>query len=422
MIPRTDVLTVSQLNAYVKEVLWRDELLRQVAVTGELANVRTYGGHMYFTLKDEKASVRAVMWRNDVANLGFVVEEGMSVIALGYVSVFERDGVYQLYVSYMEPAGLGALYVALEQLKKKLEAEGLFSAERKRPLPVLPRAVGVVTSIRGAAIRDIVTVGRRRFPGVRFLVADSRVQGEGAAEEIARGIDVLNAVPDIDVIIVGRGGGAQEDLWCFNSEIVARAVSRSRVPVISAVGHERDVTIADLVADVRAATPSNAAELAIPDVREIRGSLEAALARARSLLTSRIAGYRKVLESLSSRPCLLRPDWKIAESRERLVTLRSGLEEAAVRVLETKRSRFREAVLRLDALSPLKVLGRGWSLARVLPGRQVLRDSSQVTTGSRVEITLHRGIVECTVDRTQPAQDQERPSSGRGKDDERRKG
>lgn len=402
MIPRENVFTVSQLNAYVKEVLWRDELLRQVAVIGEMANVRMYGGHMYFTLKDEKASVRAVMWRNDVARLEFVPEEGMSVIAMGYVSVFERDGNYQLYVSYMEPSGLGALYVALEQLKKKLEAEGLFSRERKRPLPFLPRKVGIVTSIRGAAIRDIVTVGRRRFPGVRFVVADSRVQGDGAAEEIARGIELLNSVPEVDVIIVGRGGGAQEDLWCFNSEIVARAIFRSKVPVVSAVGHERDVTIADLVADVRAATPSNAAELAIPDVREVRRAVEAVLARGKSLLTAKVASYRKILQALSSRPCLTRPDWSLVENREKLVSLNTRLEEAVEQVLEAKRARFRELVLKMDALSPLKVLARGWSLARVLPDRVVLKDSSQVRPGSRIEITLKRGLVECTVDRTIP--------------------
>ncbi len=408
MILRENVLTVSQLNAYVKEVLWRDELLRQVAVMGEMANVRIYGGHMYFTLKDEKASIRAVMWRNDVARLSFVAEEGMSVIVMGYVSVFERDGNYQLYVSYMEPSGLGALYVALEQLKKKLEAEGLFSQERKRPLPFLPRKVGIVTSIRGAAIRDIVTVGRRRFPGVRFVVADSRVQGDGAAQEIARGIELLNDIPEVDVIIVGRGGGAQEDLWCFNSEIVARAIFRSRVPVVSAVGHERDVTIADLVADVRAATPSNAAELAIPDVREVRRVLEGALARAKSLLTAKVTGYRKILEALSSRPCLTRPDWSLVENREKLISLNTRLDEAIEQVLSTKRARFRELVLKMDALSPLKVLARGWSLARVLPHKTVLKDSSQVRPGSRIEITLRRGLVECTVDRTIPPATDER--------------
>lgn len=408
MILRENVLTVSQLNAYVKEVLWRDELLRQVAVMGELANVRIYGGHMYFTLKDEKASIRAVMWRNDVARLSFIAEEGMSVIAMGYVSVFERDGVYQLYVSYMEPSGLGALYVALEQLKKKLEAEGLFSRERKRPLPLLPRKVGIVTSIRGAAIRDIVTVGRRRFPGIRFVVADSRVQGDGAAEEIARGIGLLNDVPGVDVIIVGRGGGAQEDLWCFNSEIVARAIFRSSVPVVSAVGHERDVTIADLVADVRAATPSNAAELAVPDVREVRRLLQGTLARARSLLTTRVASYRKILDALSSRPCLTRPDWSLVENREKLISLNTRLEEAIEQVLNTNRACFRELVLKMDALSPLKVLARGWSLVRVLPDKTVLKDSSQVRPGSRIEITLRRGLVECTVDRTIPPATDER--------------
>ncbi|HHY34158.1 MAG TPA: exodeoxyribonuclease VII large subunit [Firmicutes bacterium] len=415
MILRENVLTVSQLNAYVKEVLWRDELLRQVAVIGEMANVRMYGGHMYFTLKDEKASVRAVMWRNDVARLKFVAEEGMSVIAMGYVSVFERDGNYQLYVSYMEPSGLGALYVALEQLKKKLEAEGLFSQERKRPLPFLPRKVGIVTSTRGAAIRDIVTVGRRRFRGVRFVVADSRVQGDGAAEEIARGIELLNGVPGVDVIIVGRGGGAQEDLWCFNSEIVARAIFCSRVPVVSAVGHERDVTIADLVADVRAATPSNAAELVVPDVREVRRVLEGALGRGKSLLAAKVAGYRRILGALSSRPCLTRPDWRLVENREKLISLNTRLEEAIEQVLDTKRARFRELILKMDALSPLKVLARGWSLARVLPDRVVLKDSSQVRPGSRIEITLRRGLVECTVDRTIPPATEEREQQeGRG--------
>lgn len=400
-----NILSVSQLNAYVREVLWRDELLRRVAVQGEIANLRNYQGHLYFTLKDQKASVRAVMWRSDASRMAFVPEEGSQVIVIGSVSVYERDGVYQIYVTHMEPYGLGALYAALEQLKRKLEKEGLFSQDRKRPLPSFPRAIGVVTSIRGAAIKDIVTCGRRRYPGVRFIVADTRVQGEGAAQEICRAIRALNAVPDVDVIIVGRGGGSQEDLWVFNDENVARTICASRVPVVSAVGHERDVTIADLVADARAPTPSAAAEMVVPDAAALRLRIEMLVEDGRSAMMTMIAGYRRTLNMLRSRPALQRPDWFLVSAREALVRLRKDMEDATRTMLEKEHLKLGKLASQLDALSPLKILSRGYSVARRAADGAIIREYSDVNPEEKVRLTLYRGFVDCTVDRVIPPEE-----------------
>jgi len=391
------VLSVTQLNVYVKKVLWQDEVLRQVYVRGELANLRDYQGHLYFTLKDDKCSVKGVMWRSDAARLSFVPEDGMDVVVTGSVSVFERDGVYQIYATFMEPWGLGALYAALEQLKKKLEAEGLFSSEHKKPLPFFPRKVGLVTSVRGAAIKDIISVGRRRYPGVEFLVVDTKVQGEGAAQDIARGIEVLNREPGVDVIILGRGGGSQEDLFVFNDEGLARAIYASRVPVVSAVGHERDVTIADLVADVRAPTPSAAAEMVVPLASRLKQDIIALASRAESQVMAALGRYRERILHLSSRPCLGRPDWFLVSARENLVRLKEDLLEAMEHTTEMRRMEFSKLLSKMDALSPLKILARGYSVTRRLPGLEIVRDASEVKPGSSVLVTLHKGSLLCAV-------------------------
>lgn len=416
-----NVISVTQLNSYIRKLFWQDDFLRQVFIQGEIANLRDYQGHLYFTLKDEKSSVRAVMWRSNRMRMSFVPKEGMQVIVAGSVSVYERDGVYQVYATYMEPAGLGALYAQLEELKGKLEKEGLFATERKRPLPMFPRKIGLVTSIRGAAIKDIVSVGRRRYPGVRFVVADSKVQGEGAEVEIAAGIKLLNQVPDVDVIIVGRGGGSQEDLFVFNHELVARAIYSSRVPVVSAVGHERDVTIADLVADVRAATPSAAAELVVPNARELQTKVGRLVQRAYGSLALEIRNSRARLQGLSSRPCLQRPDWFLVSAGETLIRLKQQLidamkfiSSAGDEVLDLKqalahamdfflsvnRQRFGSLALKLETLSPLSVLSRGYSVARSVPDMRIIRSYADVSEGDQVLVNLYKGSLVCRVEET----------------------
>jgi len=416
-----NVISVTQLNSYIRKLFWQDEFLRQVFVQGEIANLRDYQGHLYFTLKDEKSSVRAVMWRSNRTRMTFVPREGMQVIVAGSVSVFERDGVYQVYVTYMEPAGLGALYAQLEQLKQKLEKEGLFDPARKRPLPLFPRKIGLVTSIRGAAIKDIVSVGKRRYPGVQFVMADSKVQGEGAEVEIAAGIKLLNQVPGVDVIIVGRGGGSQEDLFVFNHELVARAIYASRVPVVSAVGHERDVTIADLVADVRAATPSAAAELVVPNARELKTKVERLVQRAYASLALEIRNNRTRLQGLASRPCLQRPDWFLVSQGETLLRLKEqlvnamgfiqtaedevlhlkqGLTQVMQASLDGNRQRFASLALKLETLSPLAVLSRGYSVTRSVPDMRVIRSYKQVRQGDQVFINLYEGSLICRVEQT----------------------
>ena len=408
MLKPDNAISVSQLNAYVREVLRKDEFLRQVLVRGEIANLRNYQGHLYFTLKDEKASVKAVMWRSDASRLAFVPQDGAEVLVAGSVSVFERDGLYQVYVTYMEPSGLGTLYAALEKLKEKLEKEGLFAQERKRPLPFFPRKIGLVTSIRGAAIKDVISVGRRRYPGVAFAVVDAKVQGEGAAKDIARGVRILGSMPEIDVIIVGRGGGSQEDLFVFNDEAVARAIYASPVPVVSAVGHERDVTIADLVADARAATPSQAAEMAVPNAAELRDGVRSLQDDVKNQVYTLIGGLRQALSLLRSRPALERPDWFLVSSKESLVRLREDLEHAAEVMLERSRSLLTNVASRLDALSPLQILSRGFSLARRIPDGAIVREYTDAPRGTKVQVALYKGFLDCLVEESKPAKEGDR--------------
>ncbi|MGI6663560.1 MAG: exodeoxyribonuclease VII large subunit [Bacillota bacterium] len=391
-------ITVSELNAYVRDLFRSDDFLRQVLVRGEIGNLRNYQGHLYFTLKDEKASVKAVMWRSDALRLSFVPSEGAEVIAAGSVSVFERDGVYQVYVNYMEPSGLGALYAALEKLKEKLEKEGLFRQERKRPLPFFPRKIGLVTSVRGAAIKDIVSVGRRRFRGVSFVVVDAKVQGEGAAQSIIRGINILNQVPELDVIIIGRGGGSQEDLFVFNDEALARAIYASKVPVVSAVGHERDVTVADLVADARAATPSQAAELVVPAAQDLLSLVRGYGEDMRNEIYKMIGGYRQTLSLLRGRPALERPDWFLTLWRESLVRSTRELETAMAAIMEKKSSALANVYAKLDALSPLRVLSRGYSLVRRVPDGVIVRSAEQAPRGTAVQVSLMKGSLVCRVE------------------------
>ena len=295
------------------------------------------------------------------------------------------------------PFGFGAIYAALDS-KKRLESEGLFSPERKKKIPAFPRKIGIVTSLRGAAIKDIVSVGRRRYPGVRFVVVDSKVQGDGAAAGIVKGIQVLNGCPEVDVIVVSRGGGSQEDLFVFNDESIARAVVASAVPVVSAVGHERDVTVTDLVADARAPTPSAAAEMVVPNARELLSYVVMLREHAFEKIYSTVNQYKKGLKLILTRPALQRPDWYLASSRERLLRLIGDMEYFMVNRLQRERYVFEGSVFKLNALSPLKVLARGYSLTRRIEDMSIIKSADQAPAGSRILVTLNEGLLECTVD------------------------
>ena len=361
--PTPTVYSVSQLNSYVKGVLDRDENLAHVFVTGEISNYKAhYSGHLYMTVKDETASIKAVMFAGNASKLRFKPENGMKILAFGTVSLFLRDGSYQLYINDMQPDGVGALNIAFEQLKKKLEAEGLFRQEHKKPLPECPQKIGVVTSSTGAAVQDIFNVLKRRFPVAEVVLRPCQVQGEGAAEDIAKAIYEFNKLNAADVLIVGRGGGSIEDLWAFNEEIVARAVFASRIPVISAVGHETDYTICDFVADLRAPTPSAAAECAVPDMFELKANLVSLRQHIFSLIRNKMNIERSSLSSFEKRLALRDPVTNINEQRKELVYLTEKLSILTNSILEDNKSKISALAGKLDALSPLSVISRGYAL------------------------------------------------------------
>ncbi|REJ34022.1 MAG: exodeoxyribonuclease VII large subunit, partial [Bacillota bacterium] len=349
----------------VKERLTSDPRLAGVAVLGEISNFKHHSsGHMYFTLKDEHSRLRCVMFRRENMRLRFRPADGQAVIAKGDVSVYEAAGDYQLYVREMVPAGHGELALAFEQLKQKLAAEGLFDEERKRPLPVLPRRIGVVTSPEGAALRDIISVTRRRFPNMPILLAPAVVQGEEGPDSVVRAIRLMNEHGGVDVLIVGRGGGSLEDLWTFNDERVARAIAASRIPVISAVGHETDFTIADFVADKRAPTPSAAAEMAVPDKRALLAHIQGQYERLQSGVRRRIEQGRARLRLLESRPVLARPGELLLEYRQRVDDAEERAGRAARDMLDQRERALAAAAGKLDALSPVATLARGYAVAR----------------------------------------------------------
>ena len=361
--PTPTVYSVSQLNSYVKGVLDRDENLAHVFVTGEISNYKAhYSGHLYMTVKDETASIKAVMFAGNASKLRFKPENGMKILAFGTVSLFPRDGSYQLYINDMQPDGVGALNIAFEQLKNKLEAEGLFRQEHKKPLPEFPQKIGVVTSSTGAAVQDIFNVLKRRFPVAEVVLRPCQVQGEGAAEDIAKAIYEFNKLNAADVLIVGRGGGSIEDLWAFNEEIVARAVFASRIPVISAVGHETDYTICDFVADLRAPTPSAAAECAVPDMFELKANLVSLRQHIFSLIRNKMNIERSSLSSFEKRLALRDPVTNINEQRKELVYLTEKLSILTNSILEDNKSKISALAGKLDALSPLSVISRGYAL------------------------------------------------------------
>lgn len=439
--PRRQVVTVTELTNRIRAVI--ESTQAEVWVEGEIANARLWKtGHLYFTLRDEHAQLKAVMFRSAVRYLRFTPEDGLRVIARGRVTVYEPKGEYQIVCEHLQPQGLGALQVAFDQLKRALEADGLFAPDRKRPLPLLPRQIGVVTSADGAALRDILQVLTRRHPTAHVVIRPVRVQGNGAAGQIARGIAQLSQQSAVDVIIVGRGGGSLEDLWAFNEEPVARAIAASPVPVISAVGHEIDVTISDMVADVRAATPSAAAEIVVAGREELVGRIDRLAIRLRATIRDTMRRHRTRVLECDRRPGLVgwparlalrgrraaeltyalthvtrariaSRDRRLRTARLRLETHEPGRRFEAMRIRlgaaherlgaalihrrERLHGRLSDLTGRLDALSPLGVLGRGYAVCWQRDHSAIVRNAAAVSVGDDVAITLHRGHLTCTV-------------------------
>ena len=391
------VFSVSELNQMVKELLDHFPLLNHVYVRGEISNYKLYpSGHHYFTLKDAEGALRCVLFRGNAASLRFRPENGKKVVALGRVSVFPRDGAYQLYVSELIADGAGDLNAAFEALKAKLEAEGLFDSACKKPLPVYPERIAVITSPAGAAVHDMIRILRTRYPLAKVLLLPVRVQGAEAPAEIAGALRYANRWKIADVIITGRGGGSLEDLWAFNDERVARAIFASEIPVISAVGHEPDVTISDYVADVRCSTPSNAAERAVPDMRELLQSFSEDESRMRASLLKTVMRRRERLGELASRRVMRTADGFLQDKRQSLDLLQAELLHAAEKNIANARERYVCKAASLDALSPLKVLGRGFGIVRKGDGT-LLRDAENVAVGDTVDVTLARGGLCCRV-------------------------
>lgn len=392
----TEPISVTALNQYIKQLLDRDRLLGQVLVRGEISNYKVYpSGHHYFSLKDVEGSVRCVMFRREAMSLRFRPENGMNVIAAGRVSVFPRDGAYQLYCSKLVPDGVGELAFAFEQLKNRLYREGLFDPAHKKPIPAFPQTVALVTSPAGAAVRDMIRILGARYPLAQVLVVPVRVQGEEAPGEICQALDLLNAWGNPDLIILGRGGGSMEDLWAFNDEEVARAIYRSSIPIISAVGHEPDVTIADFVADLRASTPSNGAELAVPNQEDLRDTLAHWASRMDRGIEREIQRRRDRLDRLGSSPFLQSPLRTIQEKRLLLDYYAQRLDGGIKRTMETSRHRVGQVAASLDALSPFKVLSRGYAIAQTKEGG-VLSSVGQVEVGEDLQVQLSDGTITCT--------------------------
>ena len=396
-------LTVTQLNTYIKNMLDGEPLLTHVGVRGELSNYKIYpSGHHYFTIKDSESSLRCVMFKSSAAKLRFRPENGMGVTAWGRVSVFPRDGAYQLYCTQLIPEGTGDLQIAFEQLKAKLEKEGLFDERHKKPLPRIPDRIAIITSSAGAAVHDMIRILGHRWPMAKVLLLPVRVQGVEAPPEIAGAIHYANEFSVADVIITGRGGGSIEDLWAFNDERVARAIYNSKIPVISAVGHEPDVTISDYVADRRASTPSNAAEIAVPDYREIEDVLAGYELRASQSMRKRLTALREKLETYASRPVMVSPTAHIDNRRIELDHVRDKLIAFQERSLARSRQEFVGLTAALDAMSPLRVLARGYAIAEAENGSYI-RSVEDMAPGDHFRLTLTEGSAKClveTVDRS----------------------
>lgn len=405
------IFGVAEVNQLVKHLLDGEPILSSICVRGELSNYKMYpSGHHYFTLKDAEGALRCVMFKGAASKLRFRPENGMAVVASGRITVFPRDGAYQLYCNSLSPLGAGDLAVAFEQLKAKLQAEGLFDPAHKKPLPAYPQRIAVVTSAAGAAVHDMIRILRRRYPLAKVILLPVRVQGAEAPPEIAGAIRYADRWHIGDVIITGRGGGSMEDLWAFNDERVARAIYDCQTPIISAVGHEPDVTIADFVADARASTPSNAAEIAVPDRMDLTRQLRDMQVRLEQSQIARLESLRQRLEKLADQRCLRDHGAYIQDKRMALVHLQQRLGDLASAQTARKRQRFLALAASLDALSPLAVLGRGYAVARNEQGT-ILKSWRDVTAGEMVTVTLGEGGFSARV----------QEPYGKEQDDERRK-
>lgn len=388
---RPEPITVSKLNAYVKAIIDNDELLNNVYIKGEISNLKKhYTGHYYFTLKDKDSLIKCVMFKSYTSYLNFDVEDGMNVVILGTVAVYERDGIYQIYAKGMELDGVGDLYAAYEKLKAKLEVEGLFDQKYKKKIPYLPKEIGVVTSKTGAVIRDIINVTTRRYPMVHIKLYPASVQGKGAAETIVKGIEYFNKYQNVDLIIIARGGGSLEDLWPFNEEITARAIFASKIPIISAVGHETDFTIADFVADLRAPTPSAAGELAVPDIMELKWKLNNMKLQLGRSLKKRLELMQTRYSSIINRKVFKEPNVMLADKILALNGFEKDLNNCIKAELKDRKNRFEKVVATLDSLSPLKTLSRGYTVLEDKNG-DVVTTSKDLKSGDVVKIILHDG-------------------------------
>nr|QNO55367.1 exodeoxyribonuclease 7 large subunit [Methanosarcinales archaeon ANME-1 ERB7] len=390
------IYSVQEVTSYIRHRLDEDSMLSDVYVKGELSNLsQPTSGHLYFTLKDKFSELRCVMFREKNRGLKFTPEDGMSVILRGHISVYERRGSYQLYVDELQAEGIGALYLAFEQLKKKLKGEGLFDSKYKKPIPSFPRKIGIITSPTGAAIRDMLNITKRRFPHVYILVAPVAVQGEDAPGQIVNAIRLMNRVNEermkIDVLVLGRGGGSIEELWAFNEEAVAREIFASKIPVISAVGHETDFTISDFVADRRAATPSEAAELAVPDKREIERNLSSLELRMQQNTYNTIEYHRKRLESIEKNILFRKPTERINQYRQTVDELKRTIFAASTHLVTLHRKSLQALTGKLDALSPLAILDRGYSICSRLPDGKIVRSIEDVSVGDALTILFADG-------------------------------
>ena len=392
-------ITVTDLNKYIKNKIDGDEMLNNVLVKGEISNFKNhYTGHMYFTLKDENSLIKCVMFKSYTTHLSFMPKDGMKVMVLGSVAVFERDGIYQIYAKAMKEDGLGSLYTAYEELKKKLEQEGLFAEAHKKKIPFMPKTIGVLTSNTGAVIRDIINVSTRRNPGVHIRLYPVPVQGPGAAEKIAEGIKFMNENKLADVLIIGRGGGSLEDLWPFNEEIVARAIYDSELPIISAVGHETDFTIADFVADLRAPTPSAAAELAVANIEDVRETLKLYNNRYKVALKKKIELMRLSYEKCMARPAYKNPTQKINEQYMVIDMKVKALQNSMMLKLKEAKTSFVKETAKLDSLSPLKTLTRGYSIVTKQESGKVIKSVDDLNSGEKVNLRLSDGQKTATID------------------------
>ena len=391
------IYSITQINAYIQGRMNEDPMLAQVAVRGEISNYKLYpSGHHYFTLKDEQSALKCVLFKGNAMSLRFRPASGMKVIALGRISVYPRDGQYQLYVSSMAMDGIGDLYAAFEALKKKLSQQGLFDPVKKKPIPKYPQTIGIVTSSAGAAVHDILRILRRRYPLCSVRLLPVRVQGAEAPEEIVSAIRYANAHDLADLLIVGRGGGSIEDLWAFNDERVAYAIYESHIPIISAVGHEPDVTIADYVADLRAATPSNGAELAVPDREALAQNLDAFSAAMTGALNRQLRLASQRLEGLAASPALRSPTGYLDRREKDLGLLKEKLLAVQNRELSKAQQKYVANVAKLDAMSPLKVLSRGYAMAQKDTG-ELIRSVKQTTTGESIVVSLADGKLNASI-------------------------